>query len=79
MPATALAVSSPQAAPTRLTPREQDALSWVAEGKSDWEISVILGLSEATVRFHVDNARRKLGAVNRAHAVARLLRGALAA
>lgn len=56
----------------RLTHRERDALSWVAEGKSDWEISVILGVSETTVRFHVDNARRKLGAVNRAQAVARL-------
>lgn len=56
----------------RLTPRERDVLRWVAEGKSDWEISVILGLSEATVRFHVDNARRKLHAATRAHAVARL-------
>lgn len=56
----------------RLTDRERDALAWVAEGKSDWEISVILGLSETTVRFHVDNGRRKLGAVNRAQAVARL-------
>jgi DNA-binding CsgD family transcriptional regulator len=56
----------------RLTDRERDALAWVAEGKSDWEISVILGVSEATARFHVDNARRKLGAVNRAQAVARL-------
>lgn len=55
-----------------LTERERDALSWVAEGKSDWEISVILGVSETTVRFHVDNARKKLGAVNRAQAVARL-------
>jgi len=57
----------------RLTPRERSALSWVAEGKSDWEISVILGLSAATVRFHVDNARRKLGAVTRAQAVALLI------
>lgn len=56
----------------RLTDRERDALAWVAEGKSDWEISVILGLSETTVRFHVDNGRKKLGAVNRAQAVARL-------
>jgi len=56
----------------RLTDRERDSLAWVAEGKSDWEIAVILGLSESTVRFHVDNARRKLGAVNRTQAVARL-------
>ena len=56
----------------RLTPRERDSLAFVADGKTDWEISVIMGVSEATVRFHVDNARRKLGAVNRAQAVARL-------
>lgn len=56
----------------RLTDRERDALAWVAEGKSDWETSMILGVAEATVRFHVDNARKKLGAANRAQAVARL-------
>lgn len=56
----------------RLTDRERDTLGWVAEGKSDWEIAMILGLAESTVRFHVDNARKKLGAVNRAQAVARL-------
>jgi len=63
----------PPAAIVRLTVRERDALALVAEGKTDWEISVILGIAEATVRFHVDNARRKLGAVNRAQAVARLV------
>ena len=63
----------PPAAIVRLTARERDSLALVAEGKTDWEISVILGIAEATVRFHVDNARRKLGAVNRAQAVARLV------
>jgi LuxR family quorum sensing-dependent transcriptional regulator len=55
-----------------LTGRERDALALVADGKTDWEISVILGVSESTARFHVDNGRRKLGAVNRAQAVATL-------
>ena len=59
--------------PITLTPRERDSLALVADGKTDWEISVILGVSEATARFHVDNARRKLGAINRTQAVARLL------
>lgn len=54
-----------------LTARERDALAFVAGGKTDWEISIILGVSESTARFHVDNARKKLGAVNRAHAIAR--------
>lgn len=56
-----------------LSARERDSLAFVADGKTTWEISVILGISEATVRFHLDNARRKLGAVNRTHAVARLI------
>ena len=62
----------PGDAEVKLTDRERDAVAWVAEGKSDWEISMILGVSESTIRFHVDNARKKLGAVNRAQAVARL-------
>lgn len=67
-----LSLTAPEPeAEVQLTARERDCLAWVAEGKSDWEISVILGLSESTVRFHVGNARRKLGAVNRAQAAAR--------
>ena len=33
-----------------LTTRELDCLKWCAEGKTDWETSVILGISEGTVR-----------------------------
>lgn len=69
-----LATASPPA-PERppLTEREREVLALVADGKTDWEISVILGVSETTARFHVDNARRKLDAVNRTQAVARLV------
>jgi LuxR family quorum sensing-dependent transcriptional regulator len=68
-----ISLSAPaDCAPVRLSERERDSLAYVAEGKTDWEVSVILGVSESTARFHVDNARRKLGAVNRAHAVARM-------
>jgi LuxR family quorum sensing-dependent transcriptional regulator len=63
----------PRQPAVRLTPRERDALALVADGKTDWEVSVILGVSEATARFHVDNARAKLGAVNRTQAVAKLV------
>jgi LuxR family quorum sensing-dependent transcriptional regulator len=56
-----------------LTRRERDCLAFVAEGKSDWEISMILAISQSTAKFHIDNARRKLRATTRAQAVARAL------
>lgn len=60
----------------KLTARENDCLRWVAAGKSDWEIGRILGIAPTTVKFHVERARRKLGAHSRTQAVARLfLRG----
>jgi len=68
-----MSLAEPPAEEVKLTRRERDCLGFVADGKTDWEISVILGVSEATARFHVDNARRKLGAVSRAQAVARLV------
>lgn len=68
-----LAAPQSPAAEPRLTTREKDCMTLVAEGKTDWEISEILGVSEATIRFHVDNARRKVDAVSRAQAVARLI------
>lgn len=56
-----------------LSARERDALAFVADGKTDWEIGQIMGIAETTARFHVDNARKKLGATNRAQAVARFV------
>ena len=53
-----------------LSPREREVLIWIREGKSTWEISIILGVSERTVKFHVCNVMRKLDAVTRTHAVA---------
>lgn len=57
-----------------LTAREIECLKWAAEGKSEWEISQILGISEHTSEKHLLNAKRKLGAVNRVHAVAEAIR-----
>jgi DNA-binding CsgD family transcriptional regulator len=48
-----------------LSKREVECLKWAAAGKTDIEISLILGLSRATVRFHLRNASRKLNAVNK--------------
>lgn|GEM_PF-216285 len=57
-----------------LTERETEILKWIQIGKSSWEISVILAVSERTVKFHLNNIYRKLDVHNRAQAVARALR-----
>jgi transcriptional regulator EpsA len=54
----------------RVTPREAQILSWVREGKSNQEIGEALGISALTVKNHIQKILRKLGASNRAHAVA---------
>lgn len=53
-----------------LTPREVEVLTWVALGKSAWEIGEILNIAKRTVDEHAQTAVRKIGAVNRTHAVA---------
>ncbi|MGO9364867.1 MAG: helix-turn-helix transcriptional regulator [Rhodomicrobium sp.] len=58
----------------RLTGREVECLKWAAEGKSDWEIGVILSISEHTVERHMANARTKLGVRTRGQAIATALR-----
>jgi DNA-binding CsgD family transcriptional regulator len=54
-----------------LTSREIECLNWIAHGKTDFEIGIILGCSHAGVRYHVTRACAKLGAVNRAQSVFR--------
>lgn len=56
-----------------LTPAERETMSWLAAGKTTWEISVILHLSEAAIFKRINSATRKLNAMNRTHAVARAL------
>jgi DNA-binding CsgD family transcriptional regulator len=54
-----------------LTNREEEIMRWVAEGKTNWEISVILNVSLNTIKFHLKNIYQKLGGVeNRWSAVA---------
>jgi len=57
-----------------LTARETECLKWAAMGKSEWEISQILKISEHTSEKHLLNAKNKLGAVNRVQAVAEAIR-----
>lgn len=58
----------------RLSPREGEVLTWVAEGKRNSEIAIILGMSPRTVEVHLTSIYRKLGVENRASAVAMLRR-----
>lgn len=56
-------------AASRLSKREVECLRWAAIGKTDFEISMIMERSRATVRFHIHNASTKLDAVNRSQTV----------
>jgi len=61
-----------------LTPREAEAVLWIAMGKTSWEAGRILGITEGTMNAHVAHAAEKLGASNRAHLVAHaFVRGVL--
>jgi DNA-binding CsgD family transcriptional regulator len=67
-------VAVPQ--PARLTAREVECLQWVLEGKTNWEIGVLTGVTARTVQFHLSNSARKLGVYNRVQAaVGALIRG----
>ncbi|WP_321392632.1 LuxR C-terminal-related transcriptional regulator [uncultured Desulfuromusa sp.] len=73
-PHLALAVSSTvmsqRPLPAQLTKREKEVLSWVAAGKTAWEISEIIKVSRRTVEFHISNILAKLDAVNSQQAIA---------
>jgi LuxR family quorum-sensing system transcriptional regulator CciR len=45
----------------RLTDRQRECVMWAARGKSDWEISQILGVSHETVIQHLKQARERYG------------------
>ncbi len=60
-----------------LTTRESEVLIWIARGKSNRDISDILGISPRTVNKHLEQIFTKLGVENRASAAA-LAVGALA-
>lgn len=57
-----------------LTPRELESLKWTMEGKTAWEVGAILGISERSAVFHLNNAMHKLGCINKHQAVLKALR-----
>jgi DNA-binding NarL/FixJ family response regulator len=56
--------------PDGLTPREREVIRLVSEGLSNKQIAQRLGIAERTAKFHVRQIMSKLGADNRAQAVA---------
>jgi LuxR family quorum-sensing system transcriptional regulator SolR len=52
----------------QLTQRELEILCWTAEGKTASEIGLILGLSDRTINFHINNFVRKLECNNKIQA-----------
>ncbi|MDQ8727539.1 LuxR family transcriptional regulator [Bradyrhizobium sp. LHD-71] len=60
-----------------LTQRERQCLAWASRGKTMEEIAMILDVTSRAVKFHLDNARRNLGASTVTHAVALAVRHGL--
>jgi LuxR family quorum sensing-dependent transcriptional regulator len=57
----------------RLSKVEAEVLRWAARGKTAWETGRILGLSERNVRWHLEEAQRKLMTKNKTATVAAAL------
>ena len=64
---------NPQEEPN-LTTREREVLTWVALGKTSWEIGAISGLSERMINKTISDSMAKLNAVTRAQAVVKAIR-----
>ena len=63
-------VAAPDASASMLTVRETQVLRCVAEGLANKQIAHRLAIAERTVKFHLTSIFQKLGAENRAQAVA---------
>jgi DNA-binding CsgD family transcriptional regulator len=64
--------SSDALKPLGISARQAEVLRWMAEGKTDEEIGLILSVSAHTAHKHVQNIFKKMGVSNRATAVLRL-------
>ena len=56
-----------------LTEREAEVLLWVAQGKSNGDVAILLGMAEKTVKKHMGNIFEKLGLEGRNAATVRAL------
>jgi DNA-binding NarL/FixJ family response regulator len=65
-------LAAPPSTTSKLSSREREVLRRIATGAHDREIASSMVVAETTVKTHVRNILRKLGARNRAEAAARL-------
>lgn len=65
------------ASAVELSARERECLHWLVEGKTDWEIGMILGITRRTVVKHLDGVRTKLGVATRTQIAVAALRAGL--
>lgn len=63
--AVAMRLLGPELAAARLTPRQRECVTLMAQGKSDWEIGRILELSEESVTKYLNAARSRFGVARR--------------
>ena len=61
----------------KLTPRQAEALGWVARGKTSAETAIIMDIAPATVDTYLETVLERLNAVTRAQAVAQAIRAGL--
>ena len=60
-----------------LTDRELRVLEFIARGLTAQDIGMKLNIGARTVKYHVDSARTKMGALNREEAVALVAKAGL--
>lgn len=58
----------------KLSPREAECALWVAQGKTDAEVGTIIGISPRTVRFHIENAKRKFAVATRTQLIVQAIK-----
>ena len=66
-----------RATTTGLSKRETECIRWTAEGKTSYEIGIILGLSENTINNYIASVTKKMGAVNRSHMISLAFRSGI--
>ena len=57
-----------------LSTREVEALKWTMEGKTAWEVGMLLNVAERTANKHLQNAMQKLDALTKHQAALKALR-----